>query len=518
MFVWLTSNIDCVSVSSNINFDLNQPEYIDQAARIRRKSDFDRGYNEFLKNYHNENDIERHGRYRVQESDENDSNNESSNESSDESVENSSESESEESDEKENEYRMGPQTKSRQKNNKNKNKNKNKNDNQNSNQMHNNKRCKMEKRKNMLCAVCYNPENDEKTESCSYESEPKEHNYAYSEDTTTGLGSKDKELESFESSDENEFVKSKKVPKVKKVYRNRIPHQVNRFYPPYPIRPPSILNYGPQSFVPQPLLPQRGKPIKYQQKNPPPDVTVFRYRTVETPFTSQRIRVIAYPNRSSYIKKQIDKRPTNKDLEMRPPRDTNGEESESLWSNVTKEHQFEYLPSDLGNGPLRRYFNNKGGPKCKKFIEKNKMCFECYVEGERRKECMFTTKPKRFFESFSTSKKFSNKRKPYEFDSSSMEKPQRQNASYKKTKSPSHIRNKNGAHDMNRPSINVSLESTDPDPIANITKQIPNSTDDSKFQQNKIPDQLIFKQQHSVPDIIYGKNISGAEPLYVLEY
>lgn len=483
--------------------------------RLKRKSDFDRGYDEFLRNYHNDNDVERHGRYRVQESDESVSN--ESDETS-ESVEDSVGSESEESEETR--VKSKPQSKSSN--------GKQKIKNTEPTAKKKNKHCKMEKRKNMLCTICYDPKDDEKTESCSYNSEPKDHNYAYSEDSSTGYGTKDREPESLEGRGSNEFDESegrRKAPRSKKPQLNKFNRypvyrqpQQPRFYPTYSIRPFSNQNYGPQTFVPhafQPLPGMRGKPVRLQMNGPPPGVTVIRYRTSEPSFSSQRIRVITYPTQPNH-QNQSPKhhRPLTSSAEMRPPRDINGAQSESLLSNVTKDHLIEYLPSHLSNEASRKYlrFTKKGGPKCRKSIENNKMCFECYVEGERRKECMFTSKPKHFFESFSKSKK-SNTKNPHTFDNLPESK-----SKYSQSSNEPELhhtkRNKNKVDGKQRLE-NSDRFNADMKTIISNERKLPNLPDKLSYSSNdRNPPK--FQPPRAVPDVIYGTTRSQAEPLALL--
>lgn len=444
--MWIISTIECNVVDQNkqviqneelrnaeiIRFNTDPVTHMEigEERRFPRHSAFDRGYEEFLRNYYNDNDIERRGKYRVHESEEIESD-ESSGSNSDEDGndddDDNDESESVESEERITRLRSPPKNKP------NNGKPQIKNPEPNANRKKS-KHCKNVKRDNMLCNVCYNPRNDEKSESCSFSSDPKEDNYSYSEDSSKGYSSKSPESLEEEDEDSSEYDERKSQKKKKYPNGYRHPQQSPRFYPPFLQRP--FANYGPQTFLPpsyQPISrPGRRQPTRQSQiKNAP--VAVVRYRTVETPFGSQRIRLISYPNRNQpafpsqkYRKEKSKYRHQDFGQEIRPPRDINGAHSERLLSNVTKEqkeHLTDDLPSHSNDEADRKYlgkyktFINKDWSKCKKLVDDKQICFECYVDGERRKECMFVNanKPSNFYESYSASKK-SQTNQPYAFE------------------------------------------------------------------------------------------------------
>lgn len=353
-----------------------------------------------------------------------------------------------ESDEKRKSYKAKPQSKTQGKHSKKTEGNTNKRKKAEKKTKPKKKKCKTERRDNMLCTICYNPISDEKSESCSYSSEPKEHNYAYSEDSNYGGNKNKKEPESLErdeSYDESDNVSEgqtikpeRKNPPSNKypVYNSRKPKQAGQ-YKTSP-RPQTHRKYGPQTFdIPQNfrVAQARGRPSQYKTKKAAP-VTLLRYRTVENPFTSERIRLIVPAGPQNHPKKKplknANRLPPTPPPDVRPPRDVNngGAQTESLLSNVTKLSEFEYLPSHLNDEASRHSvtFTNKDGLKCRKSSDGNKVCFECFVDGERRKECMFskTHKPTRFFESYTTSKKSKHSLgslNPLNFDSTPALKP-----------------------------------------------------------------------------------------------
>lgn len=448
--IWIISSIDCSEWDKSNHFGIENDaqkntEFIQHDIgplthmelgmdkRLRRQSAFDRGYDEFLRNYYNDEDIKRRGRYKVRESEESasDERSEPSNEDDDG---DDRESESNESEENRKKYKPKPQkTNSKRPSKKPEKKS---------------KQCKTEKRGNMLCNICYNPINDEKAESCSYNSDPKGRNYAYSEDTT--YRNRDKNPESLEENSESDDEKEESTEENEKDVKKNQPPKLNaakppmnhkqpppRFYPPFngPRRYPNQ-NYGPQLFLPQafqPLsVPSGGprRPIRIHINNPapPPPVAIIRYRTAESPFGSQHIRLITYPGnpppqqyppqyRSNRPAPYSNRRPASE--EQRPPRDTKGAHSESFPSNVTKDQPYDNLRMPFSHSANREYasYTNKDSSKCKKSIENGKVCFECYVKGERRRECMFANinSPDNFYKSYSTSKKYSTNH-PYAFD------------------------------------------------------------------------------------------------------
>lgn len=578
---WIVWTVECNAVEQSKqsiqNDDHSNVEFIgrdvglithmelEDEKRIRRDSAFDRGYNEFLRNYHKDNGVERHGRYQVNESDENESA-ESSDESDedDDNDDDDDESESNESEESRKKYRSKPQKTG-----------KNKKAEQNTGNKKKSKHCKTEKKLNMICNICYDPKNDRKEESCSYNSDPKEKNYAYSEDSSYS----NKNPESLEGGnndddDEREGPRKKRPPQqqppVKKYPGNHRhqpqyqhnPQQAPRFYgPAHPPRANGYQNYGPQTFLPQSYQPismrPPGRPIRIRIKNgppppigpsgPPPNVALIRYRTVEPPFGSQHIRLITYPSgpgpapifspqnpppnrlppqpqQPQYYNNNNNNRPVASAQELRPPRDINGAHSESLLSNVTKEHLFEYLPNHMDSTVNSKYeaFISKDWSRCIKTIELNQVCFECYVDGERRKECMFANvnRPDNFYKSYSTSKKF-NTNHPYEYDMPVPSVSVHTKHSQQNSKSHSTQRNKNkdveqfGGHGHGDDGDDYS---SGYDRFENELKtknheKRPTDSDDWDSSYNDKPVRPQSRLPTSVADIIYGTVKAGQEPL-----
>lgn len=623
VLTWIISTVECnesnspnngIQTEATINAEFFQDNVspithmeLGEEKRTRRYSDFDRGYDEFLRNYHNDggDNIERTGRYQVKESDESESD-----ESTSGSDEEEDESESYESEENRKKYKK-PQ----------KPKGKNKKSEQNAPKKQS-KHCKTEKRGNMLCNICYNPKNDEKTESCSYNSDPDSKNYEYSEDKS--YSSKDKKptesLEDDEESHENEG--KKKHPPVNRYpvknsnhHQNAPPPNAPRYYPKQQGHRPNINqypsqhqhrnqhlspNYGPQIFIPQSyqpisLRPTGSRPIRIQIKNSPtplaPPVALIRYRTVEAPFGSQHVRLITYPsgpppsygpppqnqqNRPLQYYNNNNRRPAKFEgtQEIRPPRDLtrdiNGAHSESLLSNVTKEL---FLPifargmtrniprnspifginpifgnnnnnnpniNNNNNGPSRDFagFMGKDGSRCRRTMEDNHVCFECFVDGERRKECMLrNTRPDNSFKSFSTVNKFKTNH-PYEFEEVeppvSVSKHTKQHTTKTKMHSTHGNNNKNkpvqssysdenfGGNSDSDERFNGDLKLSKYEILPKNTNgwELPKNTNDwdlhpSLFHNvnKEVKPQAQPLRSSSASDIVYGKARPGAEPL-----
>lgn len=521
-----------------------------EVKRLARSSEFDRGYEEFLRNYRSDNNIgNRGGHYRVEESDENasyaheedddDTGNESNEAAdtteADDDYDSESESKSLESNETRKSYIATPQTEPQRKSvKKSKNENKSKKSNDSNNKSK--KQCKMEKRDGMLCTVCYNPISDEKSESCSYSSEPKEDNYAYSEDKS--YGGKKREPESLEGgdSDENGYefkgqtdISDRKNPPSNKypIYSTRKPKPTNKYFPFASFLPFANQKYGPQTFTPNTfhVAHARRRPTRYQTKILSPNVTLIRYRTVETPFTSERIRLIvptASQNRPIQPKLQKNR---SSPIEVRPPREVNGAQTESLLSNVTKKHEFEYLPAQLNDEASHHKvkFTNKDGLKCKKSIDNDKVCFECYMDdGERRKECKLsrTNKPTRFFESYTSSKKSKHSLGEYDSAPSTKAKHSRNQLKYKpKSHSTKQDNNKkqnlkstktdghSNVHPISEELVYANVEKRP------IDTKVEWNTNHSQKQSEENPPKS--QPYRVVPEIIYGTPHSNAESMTI---
>lgn len=496
-------NIQTSHYAEFIRYDTDPVTHMEMTSEKRQRrtpSAFDRGYDEFLRNYNNDNDVDRKGRYRVKESEPSESN------ESDESNESESDERSAESEEHTRKHfnKAKPNhTKS--------------NRNQKDSPKKKTKHCKSEKRGNMLCNICYNPKNDEKSESCSFNSEPKEKNYAYSNDKR--VDSKNKERESFEDDNESENSGSDEASdendetsdeNSEEVEEKRKPPPSAPKHPVQPVRrPPPTGPYGPryfppfqQRFVPQHRGPQvfpppyRGAPIRIQVNDLPANIALIRYRTIGTPNGNQHIRIVTYPNGQSQT--QFMNRPPP---DLRPPRDVNGAQSQRLLSNISKEIEFlGGRPLDTTNHDLMA-FMNKDWTNCKRSFEDGQICFECHTNGSRRKQCMYASqlkkRPENFYRSYSKTKNFEHNH-PYAFELPTKSTPHRS----KHRKPPAKHND-----DSNDDSNSETVDSIEPAPVYEN-----NDWDSNDFNYNgkRRPQAQPLR---SAADIIYGAIKPGSEPL-----
>lgn len=256
----------------------------------------------------------------------------------------------------------------------------------------------------------------------------------------------------------------------------------------------------------------RGRPSRYQAA---PNFVSVRHRGVENPFVAERIRIRLrtppqnyrnYPNQLPYPNNSLP--PIWPD--RRPPRDVISAQSENLLSNATKSHQSEYVPEASGYSLT---FTNDAGLTCTKFYDGNQTCFECVVDGERRKECMYSKahKPTRYYEAHESSQNSNQSLDlltPNDFDS----KPTRKQKH-------SHIQHKN------KPKSDSTKQKKSKKKIPIDDKSnIPSRAEDSVYASHhnvlakKAAQRTNNKQRrtklqpyHSDPEIIYGKPKSDSD-------
>lgn len=351
---------------------------IEMDKRIRRNpqtTNFDRGYDDFLRNYRRDNQGSGAVNYKVRDSGEERS----------ESDENDDDDDNGDDDDEDDETSDEKSSQSKKVNNRDKKyKQKPKSDDDyerikhESGKTKKSKYCKTEKRGNMLCNVCYNPRNDEKAESCKLNTEPKDKNYAYSNEKKYSHKENDDDRESFEEA--REFT-------TKRPTHFNGPRPYNNRYPIKPIQPP-------YRRIPRPTGPY----------------SIIRYRTV--PYSRpQRIRIITIPGPpplpppTPLPSAQYNQRPYPFTvLESRPQRDTGWLKSRRPFSeqltaplNGSKLDEIELLPDHLNKNNDEDFteFISKDWSKCRKYTEGELMCFECgEKKGGTSKECMFATKKK----------------------------------------------------------------------------------------------------------------------------
>lgn len=372
-------------------------ETIEMDKRVRRnplnrqlERDYDRGYDEYLRNYRGDNGGERYssgrrGNYKVKDSAEERS--ESNENDDDEDNSNEDDEDDETSDEKSSQSKK---VKSRDKNYKQKHDSDDDYERikQESGKTKKSKYCKPEKRGNMLCNVCHNPKNDEKSESCKF-TDPKDKKYAYSNEKNYSHKENDDDRESFEEA--REFT-TKRPPQQNGPPRFNGPRPYNNRYPIKPIPPQSTYRRIPR---------------------PPGPYSIIRYRTVSLP-RPQRIRIITLPGpppppppplATPLPSAQYNQRPYPfTTLETRPQRDTVWLQNRRPYSeqlvapqNESKSHEIELLPDHLNQSTDAEFadFTSKDWSDCRKYTEGELLCFECGQKtGAIGKECMFATKKK----------------------------------------------------------------------------------------------------------------------------
>lgn len=540
LLTWIISSISCDTSGTSANGQTsNVAEFIrhnvDPLTHMEITSDrrprrapysslFEHGYDEFLRDhFKNSNENERKGNYRAKESESDESGNESDNSESDE--------RSEESEEKPKKNQHNAKTNAKS----------NRQKDHSPAKTKKSKHCKTEKRGNMLCSVCFNSKTDEKSESCSFNSEPKKKNYAYSTDNK--YENKNRERESYEKgndpedgddddeneneneneeSDGEEVEDEKDEEKLEIAKGQRVPHPIvpvqrpavpfnPRFYPPngpYPNRPlpfrpipvrPNPNYYGPPRIGPQ-VFPQqyRGAPVRLQV---PPNSAVIRYRTVGSPNGQRHIRIITYPNGQMQTQVFSPGSGQGPQQDLRPPRDVNTEQS--ILRDITK--GLDHFGGGSNDDQKLVDFLKQDWTNCKRFYDTydEQVCFECVKGGSRGKQCMYAgqsiKKPENFYKEYSTSKKIEND-EPYEFD-----RPKSSQAKHR-TKQKHQRKQKPDKHHNG----NSSNFGHDPAPVYEQNPYDWKNVDFSGKQQRRPQAEQL---RAGTCDIIYGKIIPGAEPL-----
>lgn len=375
-----------------------------RARRTPQSKEFDRGYDEFLRNYRNDRP---HNNYKVRESDEAESESDDDDEG-DNNDDDSGSDEDNESGEESTESEEQPKAKKRYSKVSNNSKNGGKNSVKNSanhpkhkddsdedyervkqESNKNNKKtkyCKMEKRGNMLCSVCHNPKTDEKSESCKFNSDPKDKMYAYSNEKKYSSADGDKNRESFE--DVREFTTRRPPPNQQRINNNN--------WTPYH---PSL---------------QHQNQHNCRRPMPQPQFAYIRLRNSPGPVRSQRIRIINIPPPSQQYHRPPQQRQFLQQYqqpplppspyyqrpypiygqESRPHRDVINYESNLGLRIENKTNEYDLLPAYSKDKVDREYdeFIAKDWSNCRKFVEDQHLCYECAEENGTNKQCMFVSK------------------------------------------------------------------------------------------------------------------------------
>lgn len=333
----------------------------DESGRPRRSpqknSDaFDDNYARFKKSFNNRKE---RGNYRVEDDDNN-----------------SGEDEEDEDDEEENESEEQPQPKKGKKTKNAKSKNVDTDEDfdrirEESNKAKKSKFCRVEKRGNMFCNVCFNPKTKDSAESCSFKSDPREKKYAFSQEKK--YRNKDGEVQ--KDSGEREFVTNRPP-----TYYRRAPY--TRPIPAPQFRRPSFT----MAYVP-------------------------RYGYVLAP-SRQPPQQRALPQRYIPYAKNVPKRFTHSGQESRPQREVIGvgtthqpfeEKEKDIFSEKENDHierlkknhtkardNYDYRSSRGGVDKVLAEFKAKDWSKCKHSTKGELTCYSCVdSNGGRKEECVY---------------------------------------------------------------------------------------------------------------------------------
>lgn len=401
------ADVENVNRTDVVEYDLNidpitHLEMIKQTIeldkRVRRNPQytaFDRGYDEFLRNYRQDNGLRRDN-VKVKESDDQSESDET--EETDDDDGGGDDDDDDDDDASDERPRKG----------------KNKEDDyrrikQESSKPRKSNYCKTERRGEMLCTICHNPKTDDQSESCGYSSEPKGKKISYANEKKKSHRESDDDRESFEEGRE---------------YTTKRPN-------PFNAQRPLINRYPVQRNIPQ------GTYRKILAPNTP--YSIIRYRTVTVP-RPQRIRIITLPGpvpslphlnnplapiplrprppAGTDIRPQRDTGwlqnrpppslqltapklniPTKKPKESEISSESAPNSSESIEETIedTKSNEIEIIPEyfDKNNDGEFAELLDRDWSSCRNFTEGELFCYECdQANGSKNKECQFTTKKK----------------------------------------------------------------------------------------------------------------------------
>lgn len=283
------------------------------------------------------------------------------------------------------------------------------------------KKCKVEKRLDMKCMICYDPKNDEKSESCAFNTEPNKKNYEYSSDEK--YSSKNKARESHDSNESNDSDENESGSNEKDDKKSEADEQKDLQKRPAPKQPqagagrPPLNNRNPPArFIPFNSRAPQVFPAIYNPSpryfNGPPGA--IRYRTINTPYGAQRVRVVTLTNGAQVLQATAPPAPNRQRFvpyapETRPQRDINNELGGESGGNAAN------LPWSLATPQFVESISGDWS-RCRKIVENNQMCIECLQSDGRKKECMYSNqaKPDNFYKSYSTMKSYENQ--PYAFE------------------------------------------------------------------------------------------------------
>lgn len=309
------------------------------------------------------------------------------------------------------------------------------------------KKCRIEKRLDMKCTICYDPKNDEKSESCALSTDPKNTNFEYSNDekySTKNKGRDNNDSDESQSDDNsgnesesNENDQNSNDDEQKDLQHRPVPQPKQ----PQPTQPPKpkFNNHNQPRFIP---FNSRAPQVFPSIFNPSPryfnaPANAVRYQTINTPFGVQRVRVVTLSNGARILQPIAQTPPQSSSSagagaagsgtvppnrqrfaphgfnpfgvqEMRPQRDLNTELRESgvqpniPWSMATPQ-----------------FINSINGDwlQCRKIMENQQTCIECLQSDGRKKECIYSNqaKPANSYKSYSSMKSYENDQ-PYAFE------------------------------------------------------------------------------------------------------
>lgn len=366
-----------------------QPSAFQYQKRDPRSDEYDsyeKGYQEFLRNYHKDGD---HDNYKVNEEqqeeddeedigrsdDEDDDEDDDSGNSSDENNSSSQETEDSESEEKYHKPKKSIKAKGK----------KSKDDGsdeeydrikQESNKKKKSKHCRTEKRSNgMVCNVCHNPKNDENSEQCSYSSDPPDKKYAYS---------KGKKFNSKDNDNSKEDYKPQRELTTRRPqsYRYRQNYPASRSQPHYRKYPQPIVQYGTPRYqiyrtIPAMILrPQQQ--THYYPRIQQPKKYPRRYTQMGQESRLYR-NVVGYDYgrpRNAAIKKVRSDNRRVKGKKTLKNEYVSGRASDE---NVDKKFA-DFITKDWSN--------------CERSFENGLICYECDDKKGSHKECMFVSENK----------------------------------------------------------------------------------------------------------------------------
>lgn len=309
------------------------------------------------------------------------------------------------------------------------------------------KKCKVEKKLDMTCTICYDPKNDEKSEKCALTPEPKKKNYEYSNDekysskkqhdsheSDEDQSEEDSDEGSDESDDTDTSGEQRSDDEQKELKHHPVVEQPPQQQPQHQQHPQAQAPPPPQPGQYKPVYNSRVQPryTPFNSRAPQVFPAIFnpspryfsqpsngvRYQNINTPYGAQRVRLITLPNGVKVLQGTTPTTSHNRQRfgpstganrnqhgaeEVRPQRDladdlsANGARSNWPWSLATPQ----FVQSLSGNWS-----------QCRKIVENQQTCIECLQSDGRKKECMFTNQAKpekeNFFKSYSSTKHYDN--------------------------------------------------------------------------------------------------------------